>query len=217
MTEQLPDERPTRRREYSGATSTLGVAMLIVVVVALGLWFFQFRDDGGGHAAGVGGVIELPADLNATGHPPAAEKGRAAPDFELASLDSGLLRLDSLRGKYVLLNFWAAWCTSCKVETPKLQQLYEELEATGTPFTVVGVNQQETQATAAAFTRTYNISYPIVLDSSGEISQAYRVDRGLPHSFLISPTGVIETVQLGELTDADIARIKGDILGKVQS
>jgi peroxiredoxin len=212
MTEQLPDERPTRRREYSGAASTLGVAMLIVIVVGLGLWFFQFRDNGGGHAAGVGGIIALPDNLNPTEKSPAAETGRAAPNFELASLDGALVRLDSFRGKYVLVNFWASWCQPCKAETPKLQQLYEELQQTGADFTILGVNQQETRSAAQKFTDTFSVSYPVVLDSSGEVDQAYHVDRGLPHSFLINPSGVVESIHLGELSDDDLAQIKQEVL-----
>jgi peroxiredoxin len=212
MNEHLPDERPTRRREYSGAASTLGVAALIVIVVGLGLWFFQFRDSGGGKASGVGGIIALPGNLNPTSEAPAAEKGRAAPDFDLASLNGGMLRLDSLRGKYVLVNFWASWCAPCKAETPKLQQFYEEIQQAGKPFIVLGVNQQETKSDALSFAKTFSVTYPMVLDSSGQISQAYHVDRGLPHSFLINPSGVIEEVHLGELTDSDLAALEKEIL-----
>ena len=212
MTDQLPDERPTRRREYSGAASTLGVAMLVVVVVGLGLWFFQFRDRGGGHAEGIGGVIALPAALNSTGKAPAAEQGRAAPDFELAALDGGMLKLDSLRGKYVLVNFWASWCPPCKVETPELQSLYAAAGKAGAAFAILGVNQQETHAAAAAFVQTFSVTYPIVLDSDGEVSQAYHVDRGLPQSFLVGPDGVVEHIYLGPLSDSDVATIKDTVL-----
>lgn len=212
MTDELPDERPTRRREYSGAASTLGVAMLVVVVVGLGLWFFQFRDSGGGKAEGVGGVIALPEALNTTGKGPAAEQGRAAPDFELAKLDGSILKLDSLRGKYVLVNFWASWCTPCKVETPELQTLYAAAARQGAAFAVLGVNQQETHSAAAAFVKTYSVTYPIVLDTDGEVSQAYSVDRGLPQSFLVNPDGVIEHIYLGPLSDADLATIQQAVL-----
>lgn len=215
MTDEIPDERPQRRREYSGAGSTLGLAALIVIVVGAGLWFFEFRDAGGsGGAATPGlGIIGLPDHLNTTGKPPAAEPGRAAPNFKLESPDGKVTRLDAYRGTYVAVNFWASWCSPCREETPDLQALFEKATASSRlPLVVLGVNQQEEPDTAGKFTGQFGVTYPILLDRSGEVSEAYRVGRGLPVTFLISPAGVVEKVYLGRLTgDAlkEIARLAG--------
>lgn len=202
----LPDERPTRRREYSGAGSTLGVAALIVMVVGVTIWFFEIRD-GTGRAGGDDGfgVVELPEDLNTTGKAPAAQTGRAAPDFELAAIEGGTGRLSDHRGKFVLVNFWASWCPPCRGETPDLQALSERAKGS---LIVIGVNQQERLEEARAFAGQFGVTYPVLLDSSGEVSEAYRVGTNLPMSYLVDPAGVIQKVYLGALDARELAEIQ---------
>lgn len=211
MTEELPDERPQRRREYSGASSTLGVAALIVIVVGVAIWFFEFRDagsSGGGGTPGLG-IVALAPQLNPTGKAAAAQEGRAAPDFRLRSVDGIDLQLSDLRGDFVLLNFWATWCRPCRDETPDLQALFQTArrETAQGGLIVVGVNQQEEPDTVRAFTSEFGVTYPVVLDRAGEVSEAYRVGRGLPMTFLINPAGVIERIYYGRITSDALAAI----------
>lgn len=192
------DERPQRRREYSGASSTLGLATLIILVVGLAIWWFEFRedeDDGSASSDGFG-IVALAEGLNPTGRPPSSEVGRAAPDFRLAAADGGEERLSAYRGKWVLLNFWATWCGPCRQETPDLQRLQERRPDT---VVVLGVNQQEPLKTAAEFADEYDLTYPLALDSSGEVSATYRVSRGLPVSILVDPSGVIREIHIGRI------------------
>jgi cytochrome c biogenesis protein CcmG/thiol:disulfide interchange protein DsbE len=210
MTEPIPDERPQRRREYSGPGSTLGLAALIVLVVAAAIWWFEFRDTPGGGSdtstPGLG-IVDLPDNLNPTGEDPAARAGHAAPNFKLAATENRTLSLVDYRGKYVLLNFWASWCPPCRNETPDLQSFYEH--NAGTNFALLGVNQQERPEAARAFLDEFGVTYAVALDRSGEVSQAYGVGRGMPVSFLLNPDGVIEKVYFGALTDDDFAELKG--------
>jgi peroxiredoxin len=211
MTDTLPDERPQRRREYTGASSTLGVAALIAVTVGLAIWFFEFR--GGSTAGSVEdgfGAIALADSLNPTGRPPAAELGRAAPDFRLPTLGGDVRTLSSLRGKTVLLNFWASWCGPCRGETPDLQAFFERL-GSNKNLVVVGVNQQETESDAKAFTEQFGVTYPILLDRSGSVAEVYHTGRGLPISMLVNPQGVIIRVFLGRLSADDFAQIQQDL------
>ncbi|MEO9254959.1 MAG: TlpA disulfide reductase family protein [Tepidiformaceae bacterium] len=213
MTDQLPDERPQRRREYSGAGSTLGIAMLIVIVVGVSLWFFEFRDNGssGGTDSNGFGVVSLPAGSNRTGKSAAAEVGRAAPDFKLQMPDGSATSLDAYRGKYVLVNFWASWCGPCRSETPDLQRLYTGNSDKTPGIVVLGVNQQEDVGTAAGFLKEFGLSYPVVLDRSGSVSEAYRASSGLPISFLVDPTGVIQQIYRGRISVDDLSKLTQDI------
>lgn len=210
MTDELPDERPQRRREYSGASSTLGIAALIVVVVAVAVWFFEFRDSGSSGGAGTPGlgIITLPPQLNPTGRAAVAQEGRAAPNFRLHSLEGKEAQLSDYRGDFVLVNFWASWCPPCRGETPDLQALFEAAGSGATPgLVVLGLNQQEEADTARNFASEFAVTYPILLDRSGEVSEGYRVGRGLPVTFLVDPAGVIQKVYLGALSRASLAEI----------
>jgi cytochrome c biogenesis protein CcmG/thiol:disulfide interchange protein DsbE len=209
---ELPDERPQRRREYSGAGSTLGVAALIIIAVGVAIWFFELRGDTSEGAAGEAGfgIIDLPAGMNATGNNPAAQAGRAAPNFRLRTIDGGEASLTDLRGRYVLLNFWASWCGPCRGETPLLQA-YTEDHPDG--LVVVGVNQQESRGDAKAFVEEFGVTYPQLLDSSGQVSSAYRVSRGLPISFLIDPEGVILRVHIGQVAEEQLDELAAEAGG----
>jgi thiol-disulfide isomerase/thioredoxin len=206
----LPDENPQRRREYSGAGSTLGLAMLIIVVVALGVWYFEFRDEGGGGADDGYGITGLPDGLNPTGDAPAASEGRAAPNFVLPGLDGGETALADLRGGYVLLNFWASWCGPCRAETPELRDF---AEAHPGSMTVVGVNIQEPPDIARDFIDDFGVRYPVLLDRDGDVTQAYRLVGGPPMTVLIDPAGVIVEIVYGQLGQDDLDRFAAMVAG----
>ncbi|MFN8618110.1 MAG: TlpA disulfide reductase family protein [Dehalococcoidia bacterium] len=207
MTDALPDERPQRRREYSGPGSTLGLAALIVLVVAAGIWYFEFRggDGSGGSSSSAYGIESLPESLNPTGKSPAAREGRAAPNFRLESTAQATPALTDFRGKWVLLNFWASWCPPCRDETPDLQSFYEHNNNRG--LVVLGVNQQEKPDAARSFLQEFGVTYTSVLDTDGEVSETYGVGRGLPISFLVAPSGVIEKVYFGRLSEDNFSEI----------
>ena len=194
-----PDERPTQHREYSGPGSTLGLAALIVLVVAGLFWFYELRGNSTTVALEEGlGIIPLADELNPTDEAPAARLDRAAPNFKLGTPEGEYLQLSELRGQYVLLNFWASWCGPCRTETPDFQRFFSEHD--DPDFTIVGVNQQESAATASAFAANFDVTYPIALDLDGSVSAGYRVSTGLPISFLIGPDGTILDIVIGRVS-----------------
>jgi thiol-disulfide isomerase/thioredoxin len=181
----------------------LGVAALIVLTVGVAIWYFEFRGESGGATGEAGlGIVALPS--NPTNQPAAARIGRAAPDFRLRSPSGDVTTLSQFRGTYLLVNFWASWCGPCRAEAPDLQAL---ANAHSSRLAIIGVNQQETARDVLEFTNQFSLTYPVVLDVTGEVSEGYHVGRGLPVSFLVSPEGVVLNVYIGRLTEARLAEI----------
>ena len=198
-----PDERPTLEREYSGPGSTLGLAALIVLVVAALFWFFELRSEPPRIEAEVGmGIVQLTEELNPSEEAPAARVGRAAPDFRLRTPEDGVVQLSDLRGKYVLVNFWASWCGPCRKETPELQAFFSKHG--GADLTIVGVNQQESASVASEFVADFGVGYHIALDQDGSVSNGYQTRSWLPMTFLVDPEGMVVELSIGELTKSDL-------------
>ena len=118
-----------------------------------------------------------------------ASMNQAAPAFRVTTLDGAPVTPDSLRGKVVLLNFWATWCPPCRVEMPGFQDVYDEHREDG--FVVLGVSTDRAgRAPVLAFLREQGITYPVAM-ANGEIVSAYGGARVLPTSFLIDRDGRI--------------------------
>jgi cytochrome c biogenesis protein CcmG/thiol:disulfide interchange protein DsbE len=127
-----------------------------------------------------------------------------APHFDLARLDTkGRLSLASLRGKVVVLNFWASWCSPCKTEAPRLEAAWRRWRARG--VVVVGVDAQDFSGDARRFMRRYKLTYPNVHDGPGNVLPKYGVT-GFPETYFVDRTGrlVGERVQ-GEISDERLA------------
>jgi peroxiredoxin len=119
--------------------------------------------------------------------PPPLERGRPAPPFELAALDgASRLRLADLRGRVVLLNFWATWCKPCEDEMPAMERLYRALA--GPEFELVAISVDTDAEAVARFRDRLGLSFPILLDPGSEVSRAYQTT-GYPESFLIDRAG----------------------------
>ncbi len=203
---EMPDERPQRRREYSGAGSTLGAAAVIILAVGVAIWYFEFAGGSTSSSTEAGyGIVALPDELNPTGEPAVAQEGRAAPNFTLATVEGEERSLVDFRGDYVLVNFWATWCPPCRAETPRLQNFYEDHRDQG--IVIVGVNQQETPERAGGFAEDFGVTYPMLLDRTGEVSDGYRVSTQMPVSYLVDPDGVVVDVHLGEVLPGDLEEL----------
>jgi len=112
--------------------------------------------------------------------------GTKPADFRGPTLDTRPVSLAALRGKVVLVNFWATWCVECRPELPVLERLHRELGSRG--LAVVGVNARERRETIAHYVREIGLSFPVVLDPDGAIAAQYGVI-GLPATFLIDRDG----------------------------
>lgn len=115
--------------------------------------------------------------------------GSFAPDFSLSDLQGQSVSLQSLRGKAVLLNFWASWCGPCQHEMPSLETLYQKYKDRG--FVVLGVSLDEDGwAPVKEFLQRVPVSFPIVNDASQSLSENYQTYR-VPETFLIDTQGRI--------------------------
>lgn len=133
----------------------------------------------------------------------------AAPEFTLSRLDrDGELALESLRGKVVLVNFWATWCDPCKNEIPRLQAAWNRYEKRGVVF--VGVDVNDFRGHARDLIRRYGVTYPNVFDGAGRALAKYG-GLPLPKTFLIDRRGRVVDYHVGEMTEADIKRVLGAV------
>ena len=121
--------------------------------------------------------------------PPSAAPpvGRPAPDFRLSLFSGGTLTLRSLRGKPVVLNFWASWCVPCREETPRLVRLYQIYKPRGVVF--VGVDVEDQKLEALAFIKQFHVDYPVAMGSD-DVMEAYQV-QGIPTTVFIGAAGVV--------------------------
>lgn len=127
--------------------------------------------------------------------------GDRAPDFTLDRIDrSGTLQLASLRGKVVLLNFWASWCYPCKQEAPALAAAAKRW---GRRVVVLGVDVNDFAGDARKFARKYGLRYPLVHDNHNVTSPKYGLT-GLPETFFIDRGGTVVQHIPGEVKASEI-------------
>lgn len=140
---------------------------------------------------------------------PAPIPGHPAPDFALRTLDGEILRLSSLQGEPVIVNFWATWCAPCRKEFPDFQAAYTD---NADRLTIIGVNSTsaDQEERIAPFVEELGVTFPIVLDEDGDTVEAYHV-RGLPTTIFIDADGVVAEVFTGPINKAYIEARLADL------
>ena len=130
-------------------------------------------------------------------------KGTMAPTFELKSIPDGkVVPLTSLRGKAVMVNFWATWCGPCKLEMPWLVDLQKKYGPDG--LQIVGVAMDDTaEKDIDAFARKMGVNY-IVLQGTEKVGDAYGGVSGLPESFFLDRSGKIVDETVGLVSQSEI-------------
>ena len=121
--------------------------------------------------------------------------GKPAPSVSTQDLNGKPVRLDSLKGKYVLVDFWATWCGPCVVELPRLQQAYEKYHAAG--LEIVGVSLDENRGAVVDFVKARKLPWPQIhnASASSDIAEAFGVG-SIPANFLIDPVGNVTRLDL---------------------
>jgi peroxiredoxin len=127
-------------------------------------------------------VAALLKPLDLAAYPSAA----TPPDFSGRTRDARPVSLTQLRGKVVVVNFWATWCLDCRPEMPAFERLHRDLAARG--LAVVGVNAREDTNAVGRYATELGLTFPLVLDPRGEINALYGVV-GLPTTFIVARDG----------------------------
>ncbi|MFB9994187.1 TlpA family protein disulfide reductase [Deinococcus oregonensis] len=143
------------------------------------------------------GVALLRPSHNATDGGPLI--GKPAPTFTLNTLDGSSLSLASLKGRPVVVNFWASWCGPCREEAPLFRELSTR-QSGGTGLAVIGVLFQETsEKSASDFIREYALAYPNLQDPGIKTGINYGVS-GIPETVFIDASGTVQHMDRGGLT-----------------
>jgi peroxiredoxin len=129
--------------------------------------------------------------------------GDKAPSFTVKGLDGNGLKLDDLKGKAVVLNFWGTFCEPCRDEMPALQKQAEKWASSG--LAVIGMNLGENAVTVKSFVDQYKIRFPIYLDEDESIRKRYGV-MYYPTTYFIKPDGTVYEIKVGEMDEAFIDR-----------
>jgi len=123
-----------------------------------------------------------------------------APNFSLKSMNDSIYILEDLKGKVVLINFWATWCGPCRMEIPDFNELYDKYKDQG--LEILGISISDTKEQLSNFLKAYKINYPVLYGSSNDI-QKVLLDYGgvysVPMSFLIDTDNNIKRVYPGAI------------------
>jgi peroxiredoxin len=126
--------------------------------------------------------------------PKATASGNAAPDFTLTDIDGKKLALSDYRGKVVLLDFWATWCTPCRAEIPHFVEMQQKYGPQG--FQIIGISMDDDAKPVREFAKEYKMNYPIAVGDD-KLAESFGGVLGLPVNFIIDRDGRIVKKFLG--------------------
>lgn len=136
------------------------------------------------------------------------QKGQRAPEFALPSLGGSTVALSSMKGKVVLIDFWAQWCEPCKKELPQLDRLARQYAQKG--VVVVAVNIDKQRDNAARMVKQLGVTMPVLLDPAGSVAGAYDLPK-MPTSFVVDKKGIVRYVNEGFDGPKDVERFKQEL------
>ncbi len=190
--------------ESRARPATVGL-ILVGAVGILALLVVLFVPLGGSPAAEPGASVDA---LVVGGHPLV---GKAAPEIDLLTIDGVPVKLSELRGRPVLVNFWATWCPPCREEFPLMADAYAEHQADG--LEILGVLHQDLADGARAFAQDTGATWPVLADPDDSAYKDYLVV-GLPTSFFIDAEGIVRAFSLGGFSEDGLAAQLETILPK---
>ena len=200
-------------------TKTILMAVLLVAIIVGATLLYNVLSEGEGPAElpllttrtpETGGAENSPSpgDINETRPPPDEEDNgdteqfSMAPDFTVQDINGNNVSLSDMRGKPVVLNFWASWCPPCKQEMPDFNKVYDDL-GTDVSFMMVCMadGTRETTASGAAFIEEQGYTFPIYFDVSHDAAMKYGI-RAIPSTFFIDADGYLISNAEGMIDEA---------------
>jgi len=171
----LVPAEPRRRRLSPGWLALGAIALLVVVLLAPAL----------------GGQPALPL-----------QTGSIVPGFQLTAFDGSPMDLTAQRGKVVVVNFFASWCSPCRQEAADLEQTWRDYQAQGVQF--FGIGYKDAAAKAQAFLHEFDVTYPATSEAGNRTARAYGVT-GVPETFIVDRSGQLVRHILGPVTQQELA------------
>ncbi len=140
--------------------------------------------------------VSRPAILPTSAVEPAPQQGFMAPGFTLNTFSGEPVTLAGLKGKVVLINFWASWCPPCRAEMQAMQSVYADDRDRGLVILAVNTTYQDDLTKATQFAQSEGLTFPLLTDPDGRIAHLYRV-QAMPTSFFIDRQGKIVRLMIG--------------------
>ena len=131
-----------------------------------------------------------------------AQKPKVAPNFKLQAHDGKVIELAKLKGKVVVLNFWATWCGPCRREIPGFMEVYNQYKDKGVVIVGVSLDQEGWEVVRPYIDRA-KITYPIVV-GDGELAEAYQLPNAIPATYIVDKKGNITKSHVGYMSKSDL-------------
>jgi cytochrome c biogenesis protein CcmG/thiol:disulfide interchange protein DsbE len=157
----------------------------LVIIFGVGIWLFAF------------GFMYVRSRNERASDNVSPSVGNTAPGFELANLSGQSIRLGDLRGRPVLINFWATWCGYCLQELPVIEKYYERYAS---ELIVLAVDVGDSLADVRSVVKKYGFTFPVLRDPNSIVFQQYRLD-SFPVTFVLDTEGVVLVKHQGYMSE----------------
>jgi peroxiredoxin len=135
--------------------------------------------------------------------------GNVAPDFTISTLNGEIVSLSDYRGKPVILNMWATWCTPCRAEMPEMQNFYDK-HKDEVHIVAVNLTANDSVESVKEFVNDYGITFPILLDTNNFVGVSYRV-LSIPSTWFLDKNGIVYKRHVGPMDEAFMENVVGNL------
>jgi cytochrome c-type biogenesis protein CcmF len=181
---------PSRSRTRVAVTAGLVAGLVALAIAAVAMWGPSVESTG-----------------QSSGRP---LQGQSVPEFSLTLLDGSTIALSQLRGRVVVVNFWASWCPPCEEELPHLQAIWEAYEAQGT--VVLGIAFDKEGDAIQEMASRLGVTYPLGLDEASRISASFGVT-AVPETFVVDDEGRVAFIHIGRVSEEQLRGELDELLG----